>query len=314
MASGCRPASSASSRSQHEEPCACHDRGSDAGRLCRTDALPTTNQAELKGPRPGMVPGYLKPPEVLDAIAVVAPPPKPGSAAQAADGRAYRAAVAARTLARWRQAVLDAEERNIHKALQNFSCALGVDITRSLAPPHLLMLARRSMTDIGVAYDKGKDHYSRTRPYHGPQRTELHTGLYEHRARGPALLPLRACSRRLGAVAGAGRDGAGSGHPSWRAVAASSSSRVACGVHWQSDVDAGRDVGAAVVAQLHGNEEFLTQLAQALGSRHGPAPPAQGPRRTARPKPRHSMRSERTSCVLSRMNACSRSHRCTCPC
>ncbi|WP_413894593.1 hypothetical protein, partial [Candidatus Skiveiella danica] len=41
--------------------------------------LPTTNQAELKGPRPGMVPGYLKPPEVLDAIAVVAPPPKPGS-------------------------------------------------------------------------------------------------------------------------------------------------------------------------------------------------------------------------------------------
>ena len=40
-------------------------------------------------------------------------------------------------------------------------------------------------------------------------------------------------------------------------------SRVACGVHWQSDVDAGRDVGAAVVAQLHGNEEFLTQLAQA---------------------------------------------------
>jgi acid phosphatase (class A) len=33
-------------------------------------------------------------------------------------------------------------------------------------------------------------------------------------------------------------------------------SRVICGVHWQSDVDAGRVVGAAVVAQFHNSPEF----------------------------------------------------------
>ena len=39
--------------------------------------------------------------------------------------------------------------------------------------------------------------------------------------------------------------------------------RIQCGVHWQSDVDAGRLVGAAVVAQLHANADFNAQLAEA---------------------------------------------------
>ena len=33
-------------------------------------------------------------------------------------------------------------------------------------------------------------------------------------------------------------------------------SRVVCGVHWQSDVDTARLVGAAVYARLHGDREF----------------------------------------------------------
>ena len=37
-------------------------------------------------------------------------------------------------------------------------------------------------------------------------------------------------------------------------------SRVICGVHWQSDVDAGRIMGAAVAARLHANPEFQSQL------------------------------------------------------
>lgn len=34
-------------------------------------------------------------------------------------------------------------------------------------------------------------------------------------------------------------------------------SRVQCGVHWQSDVEAGRVVGSAVVAHLHAIPEFI---------------------------------------------------------
>jgi len=40
-------------------------------------------------------------------------------------------------------------------------------------------------------------------------------------------------------------------------------SRVICGMHWQSDIHAGRDVAAAVVAKLHVDGVFLAQLAAA---------------------------------------------------
>ncbi|MDE6235678.1 MAG: phosphatase PAP2 family protein [Muribaculaceae bacterium] len=40
-------------------------------------------------------------------------------------------------------------------------------------------------------------------------------------------------------------------------------SRVICGYHWQSDIDAGRVTGSAVVARLHADEGFRNQLAKA---------------------------------------------------
>lgn len=40
-------------------------------------------------------------------------------------------------------------------------------------------------------------------------------------------------------------------------------SRVICGAHWQSDVDAGRILGAAVFARLHADERFVAALNEA---------------------------------------------------
>ena len=40
-------------------------------------------------------------------------------------------------------------------------------------------------------------------------------------------------------------------------------SRVICGYHFQSDVDAGRLVASAVVARLHANDAFMIQLGKA---------------------------------------------------
>ncbi|WP_274609970.1 acid phosphatase [Pseudomonas sp. TH41] len=37
-------------------------------------------------------------------------------------------------------------------------------------------------------------------------------------------------------------------------------SRVICNVHWQSDVDAGRIIGAAAVARLHADPVFRSDL------------------------------------------------------
>ena len=40
-------------------------------------------------------------------------------------------------------------------------------------------------------------------------------------------------------------------------------SRGVCGVHWQSDIEAGRLIGSAAVARLHDNAVFRSQLAEA---------------------------------------------------
>ncbi|HEX5378317.1 MAG TPA: phosphatase PAP2 family protein, partial [Phenylobacterium sp.] len=40
-------------------------------------------------------------------------------------------------------------------------------------------------------------------------------------------------------------------------------SRVICGVHYQSDVEAGRTLSAAMVARLHADPQFEADLAQA---------------------------------------------------
>ena len=40
-------------------------------------------------------------------------------------------------------------------------------------------------------------------------------------------------------------------------------SRVICGYHFQSDVDAARLVASAVVARLHANDAFMKQLEKA---------------------------------------------------
>ena len=40
-------------------------------------------------------------------------------------------------------------------------------------------------------------------------------------------------------------------------------SRIVCGVHWQSDVEAGRVVGASTVSRLHADPVFAAQMAGA---------------------------------------------------
>ena len=41
-------------------------------------------------------------------------------------------------------------------------------------------------------------------------------------------------------------------------------SRVILGYHWQSDVTAGRLVGGAVFARLHGSKDFIDQMERAI--------------------------------------------------
>lgn len=227
-------------------------------------ALPPTDPAELPSPRPGFVPGYLAQGSWVDSLALLPPPPAAGSAVQQADLAAHQAALLQKDSARWQLAQGDAELK-FPKAADSFSCALGIQVSAQ-STPHLNMLLRRTLADAGLATYRAKEHYKRARPF---------------MAVDPATdAPI--CTPKD--VAGLRKDGSyPSGHSAvgwaWGLVLsevaperanalvqrgwAFGQSRVACGVHWQSDVDAGRLVAGAVLAQLHGNADFNAQLAEA---------------------------------------------------
>ena len=208
----------------------------------------------------GFLNGYLEPKQLPDSLALLPAPPAPGSAQQAADLDTFKRTRALRDTPRWTLATKDAN-LNFPAAAGTFECALQVPISQE-ATPHLNMLLRRTMVDAGLSTYKAKDKYQRTRPFvvekqgtcSPAEEAELiNDGSYPsgHTAIGWAwaLVLAQAAPQRTDAVLQRGY--------------AFGQSRVICGVHWQSDVDAGRVIGAAAVARLQSDATFRAQLALA---------------------------------------------------
>ncbi|MFC3639962.1 phosphatase PAP2 family protein [Camelimonas fluminis] len=235
--------------------------GAAAGDAGAAKAPPTTNPADLKELRPGILAGYLPREEAIDSLALLGPPPDAGSAQQARDEAARLAALKQRDTPRARVAARDAVY-SFPRAVDAFSCTIGVEINEKTTP-HLNMLLRRTLTDAGLATYKAKNNYNRQRPYvaandNGTCFADHEEGLRKdgsypsgHAAFGWAwaLILTEALPSEANAIIQRGYD--------------FGQSRVICGYHWQSDVNAGRLVGAAVVAQLHANPDFEAQLAEA---------------------------------------------------
>jgi acid phosphatase (class A) len=223
---------------------------------CASVEAPPT---QLKEIRPGYVAGYLQPNELPDGLKLVPPPPAPGSAALAADQEMHEATRALGSTPRFPLAALDAELL-FPEATGHFACALGIGISAE-ATPHLNMLLRRVRMDSSRANDTAKAHYARRRPF---MDTKERTCTPKEEAR---MKP----------------DSYPSGHASigwaWALVLAEvaperaneilargvayGQSRVVCGVHYKSDLDAGRIIGAATVSRLHANAVFRAQVAEA---------------------------------------------------
>lgn len=206
---------------------------------------------------PGILAGYLNKESLPDSMALLPPPPAKGSAAFAADQAASRKALALRGTPRWTIATADAELR-FPQAAGTFACALGAPVSER-ETPQLYMLLRRTLADAGLSTYAAKNHYQRIRPFLVNQQPtctpdeEKHLekdGSYPsgHTALGWAwaLVLTEIAPERADAILARGL--------------AFGESRVVCNVHWQSDVVAGRIMGAATVARLHADPGFRKDL------------------------------------------------------
>lgn len=228
---------------------------------CSTAPPPPSSAAEVPELRKGSgyLIGYL-PQEQLPRSDLFLPEAPRSVEPGSTDDVAARAAFAARGQARWVQAATDANLK-FPAAARHMACALGFEPTESTTP-HLVMLLRRTLTDAGLATYAAKNRYNRPRPFVQLREASCtpaeepalsRDGSYPsgHAALGWAwglVLSEIAPSRR---------------EPLLRRAYSFGQSRVACGVHWASDVEAGRVVGAAAVSALRQDERFQAQLALA---------------------------------------------------
>jgi acid phosphatase (class A) len=230
---------------------------------CQTTPPAPPTSAEVVGEfraGSGYLKGYLDRKQLPDSLALLPKPPAAGSAEAAADLAVYRATRSLRDSPRWALAAFD-DNLKWPKAAEVFSCALDLPISAE-ATPHLNMLLRRTLLDAGLSTYAAKDTYKRQRPFAAlnegtcapaSEAALRNDGSYPsgHAALGWAwaLVLTELAPDKTDALLQRGH--------------AFGQSRVICGVHWQSDVDNGRVMGAAAVARLQSEPVFQAQAALA---------------------------------------------------
>lgn len=203
---------------------------------------------------------FLKEGDAPNSFIILPPPPDGGSITFLNDQARYNWGKTMRNTPRGEQAVCDArvEGNGVPEA---FSEAFGVEINEET--PEILKLIvgmREDAGDLGTR--EAKNFYNRTRPFcfynedtcNPEQQEELSTnGSYPsgHTSIGwaTALVLAEINPERQNEILKRGFD--------------MGESRVICGYHFQSDVDAGRLTGAMTVARLHADPAFQAQLEKA---------------------------------------------------
>ncbi|WP_454718079.1 acid phosphatase [Caulobacter segnis] len=216
--------------------------------------------------------GYL-PAGAIDTAQVLPPAPKEGEPRYEADRKVFLATRALKDSPRWSLAQNDVDERKI---VADFSCAMGFT-PEPQKLPKLTALLMKIRFDVGDAVNKPKDLYQRKRPYlidEGPICVDKTEGLAKspdypsgHTTWGwtVGLILAEADPAHATAILTRAR--------------AFGESRVVCGVHNASAIEAGRTNASALVAALHGSKAFRNDVdavrAELAEVRKSAAAPAQ---------------------------------------
>jgi len=200
--------------------------------------------------------GYLSIEELPDTR-LIPPPPSPGSTGFAHDEEISKKNLRLQGTPRFKLAAKDAD-LSFPNAADVFSCAADAPITEK-DTPRLYKLMQRILIDAGNISEMAKKRYWRDRPFlvnRQPICTPQHEKYIKNSSSYPsghtaigwawALVLTEVAPDRADAIIARGR--------------AFGESRIVCNVHWYSDVIEGFLLGAALVARLHANSEFRSDL------------------------------------------------------
>jgi acid phosphatase (class A) len=209
---------------------------------------------------PAMAPtGYLTAETTPQTLRLLPPPPVAGSGREADDEAIFARTRALKGDPRWSLATSDAD---LSPRAGMFACAIGLKLDQTNAPTLQRLLSRVGIDGRAVV-DPPKDSFNRPRPYVGV-------------AGDPPI-----CVEKTDSLAKSASYPSGHATISWTwglilaelapdrsteilmRARAIGESRVVCGVHYLSDVEAGRTNGAALVAALHSSPEFRADMEKA---------------------------------------------------
>lgn len=209
-------------------------------------------------PIPTDLTGYLADGD-LNGAALLGPPPAPDSPTGRADRARYEETRALQGSVRWKQAIVENDLWG-GGALKQYACKLGVSIDEKQTPTTLRILHRVEL-DVRTVGKPAKEHYNRPRPMIGddkpiclPREDWMKTNASYpsgHSMTGWAwgLILAELAPQEADQMLGVGK--------------AMGESRVICGVHYASDVEAGRTLASAMVARLHGDPQFQADMKKA---------------------------------------------------